>query len=60
MITMNLLMQVIIVWQMAAMQLFIMCLKPSMAAIENTTEMAAKQNLGGGRKAGRDPIRTAT
>ena len=46
MITMDLPMQVIVVWQMVAMQLFIMCLKPSMAAIEHTTEMAPNQNVG--------------
>ena len=47
MITMNLRMLVIVVWQMAAMLLFIMCLKPSVAAIKHATEMAANQIVGG-------------
>ena len=46
MITMNLRMLVIVVWQMAAMLLFIMCLKPSVAAIEHTMPMAFNQNVG--------------
>ena len=44
--TMNLPMLVIVAWQMAAMQLFIICFKPSIAAIEHTMPMAFNQNVG--------------
>ena len=44
--TMNLPMLVIVAWQMAAMQLFIMCFKPSIAAIKHAMPMAANQNVG--------------